>query len=58
MRNNIASFEKTSSGKVIFWAKSNAKKNSTSIFLQIVTPSLRDFSKEARSNIISHLFAS
>ena len=35
MRNNIASFEKTSSSEVKFWAKFNAKIDSTLIFLQI-----------------------
>ena len=38
MRNNIASFEKTSSSKVIFWAKSNAKINSALNFSMILTP--------------------
>ena len=47
MRNNIASFEESRRSEVKIWAKSNAKINSTSIFLQIVTPSLIDFSKEA-----------
>ena len=32
MRNNIAYFEKTSSSKVIFWAKLNAKVNHALIF--------------------------
>ena len=47
LANNIASFEKSSSSYVKMWAKSNAKINSTSIFLQIVTILLMDFSKEA-----------
>ena len=38
MRNNIAYFEKTSSSKVIFWAKFNAEIN---LLIQLV------FSKEA-----------
>ena len=36
MRNNIASFEKTSSSEVKFWAK-NAKINSALIFSIILT---------------------
>ena len=47
MRNNIASFEKTSSSKVIFQAKSNAKINSVLIFSIILTLLELVFSKEA-----------
>ena len=47
MRNNIAYFEKTSSSKVIFWAKLNAKINSALIFSTILTLLLLVFSKEA-----------
>ena len=47
MRNNIASFEKTSSSKVKFWAKFNAKINSALIFSTILTLLLLVFSKEA-----------
>ena len=42
MRNNIASFEKTSSSEVKFWAKLNAKINSALIFSIILV-----FSKKA-----------
>ena len=47
MRNNIASFEKTSSSEVIFWAKFNAKINSALIFSIISTLLQLVFSKEA-----------
>ena len=47
MRNNIAYFEKTSSSKVIFWAKLNAKINSALIFSIILTLLWLVFSKEA-----------
>ena len=56
MRNNIASFEKTSSIEVKIWGKFNAKKNSALIFSIILTQLLLVFSK--KSNIITHLFAS
>ena len=46
MRNNIAYFEKTSSSKVIFWAKLNAKINSALIFSIILTLLWLVFSKE------------
>ena len=49
MRNDIASFEKFSSSLVKIWAKSNAKINSTYLFLQIVSKLLMDFLKEAIS---------
>ena len=47
MRNNIASFEKTSSSEVKFLAKFNAKINSALIFSIILTQLLLVFSKEA-----------
>ena len=47
MRNNIASFEKTSSSEVKFWAKFNAKINSALIFSIILTSLLLVFSKKA-----------
>ena len=47
MRNNIAYFEKTSSSKVIFWAKLYAKINSALIFSIILTLLRLVFSKEA-----------
>ena len=47
MRNDIASFEKTSSGEVKFWAKLNAKISSTLIFSIILTLLRLVFSKEA-----------
>ena len=47
MRNNIASFEKTSSSEVKFWAKFNEKINSALIFSIIMTLLLLVFSKEA-----------
>ena len=47
MRNNIASFEKTSSIEVKFWAKFNAKINSALIFSIILAQLLLVFSKEA-----------
>ena len=47
MRNNIASFEKTSSSEVKFWAKFNAKINCALIFSIILTQLLLVFSKEA-----------
>ena len=47
MRNNIAYFEKTSSSKVIFWAKLNAKINSALIFPINFTLIRLVFSKEA-----------
>ena len=47
MRNNIAYFEKTSSSKVIFWAKLNAKINSALISPIIFTLLWLVFSKEA-----------
>ena len=47
MKNNIASFEKTSSSKVKFWAKLNAKINSALIFSTILTLLRLVFSKEA-----------
>ena len=47
MRNNIAYFEKTSSCKVIFWAKLYAKINSALIFSTILTLVRLVFSKEA-----------
>ena len=52
MRNNIAYFEKTSSSKVIFWAKLNAKINSALIFSIILTLLWLVFSKEAISYLI------
>ena len=42
-----ASYKKSRSSEVKVWAKSNAKINFTSIFSQIVTKLLIDFSKEA-----------
>ena len=47
MRNNIASFEKTSSSEVKFLAKFNAKINSALIFSIILTYILLIFSKKA-----------
>ena len=47
MRNNIASNEKTSSSKVLFWAKFNAEINSALIFPIILTLLRLVFSKEA-----------
>ena len=47
MRNNIASFKKTSSSKVIFWAKFNAKIYSAFIFSIILTLLPLVFSKDA-----------
>ena len=47
MRNNIAYFEKTSSSKVIFWAKLNTKIDSALIFSIILTLLRLVFSKEA-----------
>ena len=47
MRNNFASFEKTSSNEVKFWAKFNAKINSVLIFSIILTLVQLVFSKEA-----------
>ena len=47
MRNNIASFEKTSSNQLIFWAKVNAKINFALIFSIILTLLRLVFSKEA-----------
>ena len=47
MRNNIASFEKTSSSEVKFLAKFNAKINSALIFSIILTLLWLVFSKEA-----------
>ena len=52
MRNNIAYFEKTSSSKVIFWAKLNAKKNSALIFSIILTLLWLVFSKKAKIFLI------
>ena len=47
MRNNIASFEKTRSSEVKFWAKFDAKINSRLIFSIILTLLRLVFSKEA-----------
>jgi len=47
MKNNIASFEKTSSNQLIFWAKVNAKINFALIFSIILTLLLLVFSKGA-----------
>ena len=47
MRNNIASFEETSSSEVKFWAKFNAKINSAFIFSIIYTSLPLVFSKIA-----------
>ena len=49
MRNNIASFEKTSTSKVMFWAKFNEKINSALMFSIILTLLRLVFSKEAIS---------
>ena len=47
MRNDIASFEKTRSSEVKFWAKFDAKINSRLIFSIILTLPQLVFSKEA-----------
>ena len=57
MRNNIASFEESSSSYDKICAKSNAKINSAFvIFFSNCNPTTNRFLK--RRNIISHLFAS
>ena len=52
MRNNIASFEKTSSIEVKFWAKFNAKINSALIFSHNFDLNTASFLKKAMSFLI------